>query len=173
MTIPNGYSDSGEWIPDPAEVSGVENQSPSLDPASPPIPSAGYRQAFEGSSSSLGSSPPEDPTQFTSNGMEIDLASQSLPSYNAPRNPSIPTAPEEFQTIAIRLVEVILRVLGTQHITSTSDEGEPMDHDLFRGVLQSLQAHSIHIPEDVGVFISTIQAHLHNGVVDNMNILAD
>ena len=73
----------------------------------------------------------------------------------------------------IRLAEVIRQVLGTQHITSTSDEDESMDHDLFRRVLQSLQAHNIHIPEDVRVVISTTQAYLHSGVVDDKNLLAN
>lgn len=73
--------------------------------------------------------------------MGIDLASQSflpgsLPSQpeSAPRDPSITPAPEEFQTIMIRLAEIIRQVLGTQQITSTSDEEGLVDHGLLRGV---------------------------------------
>ena len=72
----------------------------------------------------------------------------------------------------IRLAEVIRRVLGTQHITFTSDEDAPIDHGLLRGVLQSLQAHNIHKPEDFGVVSPTIQAYLHSGVVHDKNPLA-
>lgn len=49
-------------------------------------------------------------------------------------------------------------------MTSTSDEDEPMDHSLLRDVLQSLQAYSTRIPEDVGVVITTVQAYLPRGV---------
>ena len=73
--------------------------------------------------------------------MRIDLASQSflpgsLPSQSesAPRDPSLTSAPEDVQTIMIRLPEIIRQVLGTQHITSTSDEDAPVNHGLLRGV---------------------------------------
>ena len=96
----------------------------------------------------------------------------ALTAESAPRDLSIPTAPSELQTIMIRLTEIIREVLGPQHITSTSDEDAPIDHGLLRGVLQSLQAHNIHIEEDVRVVISTIQAYLHSGIVDDKNPLA-
>ena len=57
-------------------------------------------------------------------------------------------------------------------MTSTSHEDEPMDHGLLRNVLQSLQPYNIHIPEDAGVVIATIQAYLRSRVVDDKNPLA-